>query len=886
MGGNRPSLSSVDIVHTYGPAQDTLLAFSGASQLFGSFAKERENELYQAKWLRALQPAEGLARALDAALGRAQTQAEQPARTLGVSIELDPQTLARCVLSSDGTALAPDAARRAEELRRELGRGYLCAVSPPRVVREAVEALLALDGGGGGLDIGEGSSLSVYVASDGAAAASYDDVARAVSDAAQRVATSARPADGGDTDVGASARVPPSRVSVSRGLDFLPLLPKPAYLAALDLLVLARTDYSAGSRFAPLVRLVQEARHYVPTGDANRASGGTAGSANSRSGVAATQYWMSPDAGDAARAHFSPPLTFERLAEMEGSGLGRAMADRGSAKQASWLADLLEEGSGIVPAQREGRDVGIVTACMDRNDLLVRVLPSWLALEGVGEVVIVDWSSKESVQKALAEEYAERGGLDPRIRVVTVPSQERWVLSYALNLGVDHMRSRRVLKLDCDTIARPGLVSRHPDAPHAFYTGSWQQARTENELHLNGIMLVRRQDYLDVGGFNEHVVTYGYDDTDLYLRLEAHLTKLRGAQSGARTEGADSPSPGDWAPVGVHNSLRLEQLEHMQHGNARRQRSSEESQIPINARIQLNRLLIDRTPKWGRDSERCAWECEQGEAGGDHQRCTLASAPPTLEELVPKTVRQADRSKALDSWRRSLDGKMASGDVKGLFGIQGDQHQRVSEDAKVALLGLAGAVRTFPTPMLLVHVRGTLSMRLLHLAHGVLLARRAGRRLGILWKFDPSVCACSFDNIFAFEAAVLTEMLPPFMHGGIGAGPLVDCEAHAGAGAQQATTGVVVDGVDAPLSCLSGGGKSGEREDVPVASVVSSSRHVYLRVEDMGRELPPRGSPLAEALVSLIEALQPIPMMREAMMNFINKWDAAAGDAMCAGSAA
>ena len=72
--------------------------------------------------------------------------------------------------------------------------------------------------------------------------------------------------------------------------------------------------------------------------------------------------------------------------------------------------------------------ISLVTACMNREAHLRRSLPEWLRLPGLGEIVVVDWSNERSLEELTA--------LDPRVRVVRVQGEPRWVLSYAYNLGV------------------------------------------------------------------------------------------------------------------------------------------------------------------------------------------------------------------------------------------------------------------------------------------------------------------------------------------------------------------------------------------------------------------------------------------------------------------
>lgn len=162
--------------------------------------------------------------------------------------------------------------------------------------------------------------------------------------------------------------------------------------------------------------------------------------------------------------------------------------------------------------------VSIVAGCMNRTENLAKVLHTWLLPE-VLEIVIVDWGSHTSVSETLS--YID----DPRIRVLQIVGVNRWLLSSAINFGVNHTTGQYILKLDCDNVLRKDFFQKHPicsqdeQNPQIFYTGDWQSARNENEKHLNGVVFVGRSQLLAVGGYNEHIRSYGWDDTDLYDRL-------------------------------------------------------------------------------------------------------------------------------------------------------------------------------------------------------------------------------------------------------------------------------------------------------------------------------------------------------------------------------
>ena len=168
------------------------------------------------------------------------------------------------------------------------------------------------------------------------------------------------------------------------------------------------------------------------------------------------------------------------------------------------------------------KDVTIISACRNREHVLARSLPSWLALQ-VAEIIIVDWGSKPRLK---VETQTLTSGFT-KITIVRVQDIGRWILSLALNFAASHVRTLYILKLDVDYVLGANFLQKHPlnDKPRCFWAGNWRQARNENERHLNGLLFVSRSHFEQVGGFNEYVRGYGYDDTDLYNRLQ-QIAKL------------------------------------------------------------------------------------------------------------------------------------------------------------------------------------------------------------------------------------------------------------------------------------------------------------------------------------------------------------------------
>lgn len=219
------------------------------------------------------------------------------------------------------------------------------------------------------------------------------------------------------------------------------------------------------------------------------------------------------DAGRAAARDLLKRLTEQaRMA-----GLGLAVRGHGL------------EVPGLARSDRRG-GMSVVTCCMNRNANLARALPSWLALGSVSEIVVVDWSSAIPVSETL-----ENAGVsDPRVRIVRVENAERWVLSHAFNLGFRLAQGEFIIKADADIVLDPAFLARNPLEPGHFVAGNWRLAEKGQE-YVNGFFVVRRSDLADVGGFNEFITTYGWDDDDLYSRLVLSGLRRRDLDPGSVT---------------------------------------------------------------------------------------------------------------------------------------------------------------------------------------------------------------------------------------------------------------------------------------------------------------------------------------------------------------
>jgi hypothetical protein len=225
-------------------------------------------------------------------------------------------------------------------------------------------------------------------------------------------------------------------------------------------------------------------------------------------------------------------------------------------------------------------NISVVCGCMDRQEMLQQALPSWLALVEIGEIVIVDWSSREPIRPMAAALG------DPRLKVLRVDGQRRWIASKSHNLGVRAASGDVLLRLDSDYVLQPSFFQKHELTERRFFCGNWRHARTDNERHLTGVLYVHRRHFLAVNGYNERIVTYGYEDDDLFERLE-HAGPTR-------------------------QDIDLDTVHHIPHDDLLRTRHQDVSDVQ--AETEKNKALAHSRP-WSRADRMTGWDCRETDGG-------------------------------------------------------------------------------------------------------------------------------------------------------------------------------------------------------------------------------------------------------------------------------
>ena len=145
---------------------------------------------------------------------------------------------------------------------------------------------------------------------------------------------------------------------------------------------------------------------------------------------------------------------------------------------------------------------------MDREENLKKSLKSWLSYGKADEIIIVDWSSNIPFTFSHS-----------KVKIFRVEQESSWCLSMAYNLAASLAQGDVLYKLDADYIIKKGFFEQNlPD--DSFYCGNYKLARDDNERHLNGCLVVTKKDFDKVNGYNENIRSYGWEDSDLYNRLD------------------------------------------------------------------------------------------------------------------------------------------------------------------------------------------------------------------------------------------------------------------------------------------------------------------------------------------------------------------------------
>lgn len=157
------------------------------------------------------------------------------------------------------------------------------------------------------------------------------------------------------------------------------------------------------------------------------------------------------------------------------------------------------------------KSITIVTCCMGRLGAAQKTLPS-LAMQRC-PVVFVDWSCPDRSGEWVMTEY-------PAFSVVQVKNKKHFHLCAAWNTGAKQVQTPYIAFLDVDMKLEKVFIAAVQGALAAS-KGYARFARRKGSMHgYSGFIALPTAVFRDVGGYDERLVGYGYDDDDLRIRLE------------------------------------------------------------------------------------------------------------------------------------------------------------------------------------------------------------------------------------------------------------------------------------------------------------------------------------------------------------------------------
>lgn len=273
-------------------------------------------------------------------------------------------------------------------------------------------------------------------------------------------------------------------------------------------------------------------------------------------------------------------------------------------------------------------NISLICACKNRSKPLQVSLSSWLLFDEIKEIIIVDWNSDTSLNY-LTE-------LDNRIKVVTVSDEKYFNQPQPLNVAASLATQEYILKADCDYLLNPyhnffenypvdenSFVSGHHDYKSPEYIDSKTglamfdktNMSTEDLLtyvnsyshffkYLTGMLLVTRENFMKVGGYNENFGKYyAFEDDEICDRLTLlglHQRKINYDYNWIHIPHPDKKRFENFE--GFYESGQKENLDQMENGVDKWQTEYYYSQCHINENKKMfsnpKEYFVSRKTKW------------------------------------------------------------------------------------------------------------------------------------------------------------------------------------------------------------------------------------------------------------------------------------------------
>lgn len=153
--------------------------------------------------------------------------------------------------------------------------------------------------------------------------------------------------------------------------------------------------------------------------------------------------------------------------------------------------------------------ITIVTVCMNRQEHLAR--SAWQVAQWPYHQthLIIDWSSNSPISRSDLPD-------DARIHLVRVDKERYWSPACAYNFGFAMATTKFVMRMDADCWPETTWDPRPMLCDEVAYVGQGGEGRF-------GQFLLPLEIFMRAGGFNEHMIGWGFEDKDLRYRISNQL---------------------------------------------------------------------------------------------------------------------------------------------------------------------------------------------------------------------------------------------------------------------------------------------------------------------------------------------------------------------------
>jgi glycosyltransferase involved in cell wall biosynthesis len=162
--------------------------------------------------------------------------------------------------------------------------------------------------------------------------------------------------------------------------------------------------------------------------------------------------------------------------------------------------------------------ISVVVPVMNRSDRIIPCLSTWIDQNGIGEIVIVDWSSTIPIRN---DPNLEKFLKHWKIRIIRVNEEPYFIsMSHSLNVGIFHARGDHILKIDIDYQLKNKELLRSLERSQFNKHLFCGTIPNEENYDFHGFCFFEKRYFTEINGYNENCRGWGFDDEDFYRRME------------------------------------------------------------------------------------------------------------------------------------------------------------------------------------------------------------------------------------------------------------------------------------------------------------------------------------------------------------------------------